>query len=491
MGQADHKLAVSASLVAGLLSVAMCGICIGFMHAYSDRRLILTTSEVFRNWSALRNVYEDTTQYLPGFNPPSLAMARFDPWGTSLGQYEDMRDRGLITDAQFANVSASFDLMDLDALAETHPSVLYRLLSTAECTVPNARPQTSPASRSPGCQCIADTYLAFVDETDNASSRIPSEVRTRYAGRVLRCLDRRVTRKTATCGAVCSLHPVGLALYSNTVLFLSCLAFLLFSELNYGASVVVLQLIVCGAGVLCILPFVLMGTSANLLSILGLVLVILNLVHAAREDLEDAMRCAYETRVVAEHPHPLIVCICVNLHVVIPAFMIAVGVSNLARDFYAISSFGFAGFLLGVALQVCLYFFARRFLGGIHAFWRVWQCFIWDCWYSTASVRNFKLPLLILIGCVFTAAFIWLFSAYQDPAGVFVVSGSSGMLVFTLVILGIAGLMGLMCREREVRMEESIVAHHMFGYPELGLCCLVLLGNLLLGTLAIIDAAKD
>ena len=354
MGRADHQLAVTAGLVVGLASVAMWGVCIGFMHTYSDRRLVLTTTEVFRNWSALKRVYENTTEYLPAFNPPSLALARFDPWGTSLGQYEDMRNRGLITGEQFANVSASFAATDLAALAAAHPSVLYRLLSAAECTVPNARPQTTPASRSPGCQCIADSYLAFVNETVNTSSRVPAEVRTRYAGRVLGCLDRRVTRKTATCETMCSLHPVGLALYSNTVLFLSCMAFLLFSEANFGAKTMTLQLVVCVAGVLCILPFVLMGASANLLSILGLVLVILNLVHAAREDLEDALHGEGYEPLGGAHPHPLIVCICVNLHVVIPAFMIAVGASNFARDFYAVSSFGFAGFLFGVALQVSL-----------------------------------------------------------------------------------------------------------------------------------------
>jgi hypothetical protein len=353
MGQADHKLAVSAGLIVGLASLVMWGVCIGFMHTFSDRRLVLTTSEVFREWGALKRVYENATQYLPAFNPPSLALARFDPWGTSLEQYEDMRHRGLITGAQFANVSASFSATNLASLVAGHPSVLYRLLSAAECTVPNARPQTTPASRSPGCQCIADTYLAFVNETVNTSGRVPAEVRTRYASRVLGCLDRRVTRKTATCETMCSIHPVGLALYSNTVLFLSCLAFLLFSEANFGASSATLRIVLCIVGALCILPFALMGFSSNLLSILGLVLVILNLVHAAREDLEDALLGGgHEALQGGSHPHPLIVCICVNLHVTIPAFMIAVGVSNFARDFYAVYSFGFAGFLLGVALQV-------------------------------------------------------------------------------------------------------------------------------------------
>ena len=103
----------------------------------------------------------------------------------------------------------------------------------------------------------------------------------------------------------------------------------------------------------------------------------------------------------------------------------------------------------------------------------------------------FKLPILTLIGGVFLAAFVWLFSAYQDPNGVFVVSGSSGMTVFTLVIVGIAGLVGAMCQARDDRVKARVSPHHMFGYPELGLCCLVLLGNLLLGALTIIDAARD
>jgi hypothetical protein len=120
-----------------------------------------------------------------------------------------------------------------------------------------------------------------------------------------------------------------------------------------------------------------------------------------------------------------------------------------------------------------------------------WQCLFWDCWYSPDPVKNFKLPVLTLICGVFIAAFGWLFIAYQDPDGVFVVSGRSGMTVFTLVIVGIAGLVGAMCHERDTRIQAYISAHQMFGYPELGLCCLVLLGNLLLGTLTIIDATRD
>jgi hypothetical protein len=334
------------------------------MHTYSDRRLTLTTLHVFNDWATLKHVYENTTQYLPEFNPPSLALARFDPWGTSLGQYEDLRARGLITDAQYANVSALFGAMDLAGIAAGHPSVLYRLLAAAECTVPSALPDTTPASRSPGCQCIAATYLRFVNETVNASSLVPAEIRSKYAGEVLGCVDRRVTRRTETCSTFCTIHPIGLALYSNTVLFLSCMAFLLFSELSFGARPGTLQLVVCGVGVLSVLPFIFLGGSANWVNILGLGLVILNLVHAAREDLEDALLSgrsgAYTQLDGLAHPHPLVVCVCVNLHVIIPAFMVAVGASGFARDLYAVSSFGLAGFLLGVALQVfgaCFPFF--------------------------------------------------------------------------------------------------------------------------------------
>jgi hypothetical protein len=103
----------------------------------------------------------------------------------------------------------------------------------------------------------------------------------------------------------------------------------------------------------------------------------------------------------------------------------------------------------------------------------------------------FKLPILTLICCVFLAAFVWLFCAYQDQGGVLVVSGRSGMTVFTLVIVGIAGLVAAMCHARDERVRAKVSPHHMFGYPELGLCCLVLLGNLLLGALTIIDAARD
>ncbi len=119
------------------------------------------------------------------------------------------------------------------------------------------------------------------------------------------------------------------------------------------------------------------------------------------------------------------------------------------------------------------------------------QCALWDLWYSIPGVKDFKLQCLGVICCVFLSSFLWLFFAYYDPDGVFVVSGLFGMSVFFLIIIGLTLSILSMDGQKTAYAEAGQSPHHMFGAAECVLCGLVLLGNLLLTILTIVDATRD
>lgn len=461
-------------------------ICIATMCVYSDSRLALTTVDSFHDWVGLRAVYENATQYLPRDNLPSLNLTKFDPWGSTLWQLEELLSRGLISQARFDNASAL-----LLKPVPQNPSLLYRLLSKADCTAPDAIPGTTPVTRSPGCQCIADTYLGFVRETVNMSSNVTSEMRTKYGGQVLRCLDRRVTRRTSTCKSFCSVHPIGLALYSNSAIFLSCAAFTLyFVGAQLGVEKIwVLQLIICALGVGLSIPFLVLDWQGNILNVCGLCLVVLNLLHGASEDLDDVFhRRGHASNAHPAHPHPFIVCVIVNLHIVIPVFMMTVGVSGYARDFYALSSFGVAGFLMGIALQVTphtllfsCYSADPAFLSG--------QCYLWDSWYGHEWTRETKMECHRILSGLFLAIFSWLCVAYVDSDGPFFAANTLFAIFLGFVILGIIVVIVVM---HEKKLENiKATKYTNFGQLEEALCWLVMGGNVLLTIVTIIDSATD
>jgi hypothetical protein len=119
------------------------------------------------------------------------------------------------------------------------------------------------------------------------------------------------------------------------------------------------------------------------------------------------------------------------------------------------------------------------------------QCALWDLWYNSPGVKDFKLQCFGLVCGVFLVSFLWLFSAYYDLGGAFVLSGLFGMSVFFLIILGITLSIMNMDGQKTLYVEAGQSSHHMFGASECVLGCLVLLGNLLLTIFSIVDAARD
>lgn len=117
-GSVDPKLhpadrrAVFTAGISALFSTVMIAITAYFLYSSLDRRLALTTVEVFHEWGALRGVYERTVSYNPQFNPPTIHprdSVRFDTGVHSLVVIKDLYERGLISYDVLNSTSARFN----------------------------------------------------------------------------------------------------------------------------------------------------------------------------------------------------------------------------------------------------------------------------------------------------------------------------------------------------------------------------------------------
>ena len=106
-------------------------------------------------------------------------------------------------------------------------------------------------------------------------------------------------------------------------------------------------------------------------------------------------------------------------------------------------------------------------------------------------MRGFKHPCLGLICAVFFASFFWLYFAYSDPDGVFLVSGNVGLGALSTVIAGIIISVLSVDMQKNAYIQGQTPVHHMFGPAECFLCLLVLLGNLVLTILTILDVMVE
>ena len=154
----------------------------------------------------------------------------------SLSQIEDYHNRRLTTENEYILLKKFFPMTQATVLPGIRAHILRNLMYISWCSFANARTGTTPTTRSPGCACIAQTYVDFLNETQKdlpASVGVINTtlaIRNTYADRVLRCFDRRQVSRTSTCGKPCSIHTLGLALYANSVFLLASWTFLQFSE---------------------------------------------------------------------------------------------------------------------------------------------------------------------------------------------------------------------------------------------------------------------
>lgn len=360
------------TVVAGVILSALIVLSAAWNLNYNrETRIFLTTSDTFNDWQALRRVYDQAYNYSRLLNPTTLSTVQFEPID-GVAQLEDLRNRRIITESDFVQQRALF----LDAQAQMQPiargQILTNLMRISWCSLDNALSNTTPATRSPGCACIAQTYLGFLNETQTGVAattmliNTTAAVRDKYSEQILRCFDKRQVSRTSTCGRMCSVHTLGLALYANSVFLLASWTFLQFSEYwrtflrGFGSftQLLVLKLLVVGLGIALCMPYIVTDFSANLLTITGILLSVVYLTISLHNELDfpgmDA-RKEHSGRVYrgdSRKPHPLTVVLLMHMQLILPAYGVILASVGYARDVWAVISFAVTLGLMGMAMQV-------------------------------------------------------------------------------------------------------------------------------------------
>lgn len=339
-----------------------------------DDRVFVTTTDTFHDWMALRDLFTGTLNFSRLMNPPNLSMAAFDPIPDSMQEWQDLRNREVITPAQYDLMAANKGLDDQRVLHNSK-SLLWSLLRISWCSYPNALPGTTPITRSPGCDCIAKSYLGFVRDSLNSSRLLVGDVtvnstaaiRDKYSEQVLTCFDQRQVSRTQTCGLVCSIHLAGVVLYANIVMFLSLLSYLLFSEhgavfkscsTGPGMQTLFIKLLITAVAVGLSTAFFLQDVTANVLNLVGIIFCVIYNTLTLHDELnfpamDEAMTYKERRFTGAEiKPHPLTVTLLVHLQLILPAYGAVFAVSGYGRDVWALLCFAGTLWLMGLTFQV-------------------------------------------------------------------------------------------------------------------------------------------
>ena len=440
-----------------IVTTAILGASVGQLFSNIDARIFLTTSDPFHDWFLLRDVLKNTVNFSAVSNPADFSQAVFDTGYDSLDAFQDMRDRRLVTNAVFNALAPTFVTAEYARLSSLRPSLLWNLLRVSWCSLNTALPGATPITRSPGCECIAKQYLGFVIEARNASGNTATggmfntslDLRNRYGDNLMSCFDRRVVTRTKSCGKQCSVHSIGLVVYTNSVLFLTCVAYLLFSghcnifgeKFGLTGQLIVLKGLVVLLGVALCVPFFLRDVEANLFTIGGIFLSVLYLTVTLHDSLNFPAWDAGNPQTVSKRtPHPLTICLLVNLQLLFPAFGVLIGTAGYARDLWVVLSIVVTLCLMGMALQVPLFFpCSIRFLH----FFLIFSCvqrFVWSFWYvnerevESRTDELFNEIIMTVCYLVLWTLFMLLFIAYYNESSMYNL-GSVWMFIFFMVYL--------------------------------------------------------
>jgi hypothetical protein len=333
---------------AALASFGLICVSLGCLFPSIDERMILTLPEVFGGLADIRDIINNTARFAVWANPKGVGHVLFPSSPETQEELDDLRRRGikLVRRAGPSNVTRA-----------DNPSLLHRLMAISWCSTGEATNATLPANRAPGCRCIADAYLALVNEASpgNATNatvvNVPVDVRDRVAARVYRCWDQRQVRRSSMCGEICKTHVVGVALFANIIMFLACLAFLLFTRMgenwNYYGLKMVLLLV---AGVLCI-PYLVRYPEANTFNVAGVAVVVFYLTVSLHKELNP------NGEGKTDGVNPFLLCLLQGLPLILSAHTIQLGLAGYGRDVWAVLSFGMCGALLGALLQARFFVF--------------------------------------------------------------------------------------------------------------------------------------
>jgi hypothetical protein len=356
------------AVLASVVSVGLIGASMVALLENGDARLTLTYWETFSNLSSVRDVFYNARNYTVRDNPLGTSHVGYSAYADSQQEVDDLIRRGLIDTSVWTNTSGLVVLYDLLPYRLGSPANLFTspyanllgvlnsgkdlltvLMRTSWCSSGPPLPGTFPANRTPGCKCISDAYLAFIKETLplNASAlsvvNASQDVRKRIGDQVYRCWDQRQVRLSRTCGQACTTHAAGLALFANIVLLLACISFILFRWLDW--NIYLIKLVVLLIAVALSIPFIIQDARANALNLAGVAVCLFYLLVGLHRELNMQ-------RNEPSGPHPLILCVLVNLPLILSAHTIQLGVGGHARDVWATESVGVCGAIMGVILQV-------------------------------------------------------------------------------------------------------------------------------------------
>ena len=274
------------------------------------------------------------------------------------------------------------------------------------------------------------------------------DLRNRYGDNLMSCFDRRVVTRTKSCGKQCSVHSIGLVVYTNSVLFLTCVAYLLFSghcnifgeKFGLTGQLIVLKGLVVLLGVALCVPFFLRDVEANLFTIGGIFLSVLYLTVTLHDSLNFPAWDAGNPQTVSKRtPHPLTICLLVNLQLLFPAFGVLIGTAGYARDLWVVLSIVVTLCLMGMALQVSLSSLAPFF----PFFFLIFSCvqrFVWTFWYvnereaESRTDEIFNEIIMTVCYLVLWTLFMLLFIAYYNESSMYNL-GSVWMFIFFMVYL--------------------------------------------------------
>ena len=381
------------AMFAALASFGLVCVSLGCLFPSIDERLILTTPEVFSGLAGIRDILNGTASYAVWANPRGVDHVQFPPSPETQEELDDLQRRGI----RLARRAGPSNVTRAD-----NPSLLHRLMALSWCSTGERIPNTLPANRAPGCRCIADAYLALVNEGNtgntmytagymltggvnmtvltggvnttavvNGTSKtvlvnatnttvwvnwtnttiwtptvvsVPVDVRERISARVYRCWDQRQVRRSSVCGEVCKTHIVGIALFANIVLFLVCLAFLFFTRVAWNYYL--LKGIIVLVGVALCIPYVVRYPEANTLNVAGVAIAVFYLTVSLHAELDPLQGLAKPGSL-----NQLFLCLLQGLPLILSAHTIQLGLAGYGRDIWAILSFGVCGGLLGALLQ--------------------------------------------------------------------------------------------------------------------------------------------
>lgn len=513
-GEAADRNALRVALFTAAVCAALIVLSGIFMQMHLDQRVMLTTVSVFSDWGGLRRIYMDVASYDPRFNLQSLEYySTFETAASSLQVVQDLVDRGLVGTETFTNASRLFNLttgfrlvdpIQLNQLQQVlnafftlfgstiagnppppsvvvpspfgsqDPRLLPRLMRVSGCSFPDAMPGFSPWDRSAGCHCIANAYVSFVNSTVNMAGNVTVSAREAAASDTMRCLDRRVTWHAWAAGKDWSIHPLGLALYGNCVMFLVSVSFILTYYAAQWEGRPILRLWAVKGGLVLLTGglsvfFWAHDAFANIFLLVGLMLTLGTLTLSAQSVLNRYVETGGGRVIDRGAPHPLLVCFWLNVPQILPALLVSVAIGGYIRDLYAVWAVAVIGSVAGNLMQVSS--FSTRFIRPSIRYHNrtnfsivvvLWQRLFWILWYGCDVFMSLIVPPLIFALFDLTVLMGILLIVYRNDSDVYAMSGVVIIVGFFLYLLSLWGLLRYEYRVHRVRKGNGFFMDQVF-----------------------------